>query len=209
MCIKTKDEEKVKEAIEIRLTLRYSVLEARNHSSVLSKRALPQFVGFDSDPVRRVRAETGFRDAVTIAASVLAAPHFEDIYDHYFDSAGNMDEVLQVFRNIVGDNTDGTGSSVIHNIFLDNEYATTGCQGNEVAFVENIEGQLGAGMTLCEKAYAFPDLIDKSCNSLSSTVSTLMSTLGGVILHELTHYQRIGDLAYVRDVYNRSSTSTN
>lgn len=177
------------------LTLRHSVLEARNHSSVLSKRALPQFVGFDSDPARRSRAETGFRDAVTIAASVLGAPHFDDIYNTYFDGAGNRDEIIQVFRNIVGDNTDGTGSSVIGNIFLDNEYATANCQGNEVAFTENINGKLGGGITLCEKAYAFPDLSDKSCDSLSSTVSTLMSTLGGVILHELTHYQEIGDPA--------------
>jgi hypothetical protein len=168
---------------------------SRYQHSLLSKRELPQFVGFDSDPARRSRAETGFRDAITIASSVLEAPHFEDIYNNYFDSAGNRDDILQVFRNIIGGNTDGTGSSVIGNIFLDNEYAVTSCQCNEVAFTENINGKPGGGITLCDKAYEFPDLSDKSCDGLSSTVSTLMSTLGDVILHELTHYQEIGDPA--------------
>ena len=84
---------------------------------------------------------------------------------------------------------------MIGNIFLDNDYAAIGCNGNEIAFTENINGKLGGGITLCEKAYQFPDLSDKSCDSLSSTVSTLMSTLGGVILHELTHYQEIGNPA--------------
>ncbi|KAF2845727.1 hypothetical protein T440DRAFT_522314 [Plenodomus tracheiphilus IPT5] len=137
------------------------VLEACKHSGILSKRSFPQFIGFDSDPARSSRA------SVTLSPSLP------------------VDEALQVFQIIVGDNTDGTGSSVI---------------GNEIAFTENINGKLGGAITLCDKAYQFPDLSDKSCDSLSSTVSTLMSTLGGVILHELSHYQEIGNPALGQDV---------
>lgn len=164
-------------------------------NATLSKRALPIFSGFEAAPDRRARAEAAFRDAITIAASVLQAPRFEDTYDLYFDGAGNKDEILNVFRNMVGDNTDGTGSSVIANIVVDNKDTGGGCTGNTVAFVENLNDRPGGAMVLCEKAYAFPDLAEKGCNSLSSTVSTLMSTLGGVVLHELTHYQEIGDPA--------------
>ena len=103
-----------------------------------------------------------------------------------------------MFRNIVGNNPDGTGSSVIGNIVLDNTDSGQGCaEENVVAYTENLNSRAAGSITLCEKAYAFPDLANKNCDSLSTTVSTLMSSLGGVVLHELTHYQEIGDAAYV------------
>ncbi|SMQ52377.1 unnamed protein product [Zymoseptoria tritici ST99CH_1A5] len=170
-------------------------LEVQNTTNLLTKRALPIFSGFGSDPNRRARAEAAFRDAVTLAADVLNAPRFEDTFNLYFDGAGDKDEILQVFRNVVGDNSDGTGSSVIGNIVIDNDDTGGGCGGNVVAFTENLNGRKAGAITLCEKAYAFPDLADKGCEDLSTTVGTLMSTLGGVVLHELMHYQEIGDPA--------------
>jgi hypothetical protein len=84
---------------------------------------------------------------------------------------------------------------VIGNIVLDNTDSGSACTGNTVAITENVNGKQAGAITLCDRAYEFPDLAEKTCDSLSSTVSTLMSTLGGVVLHELTHYQEIGDPA--------------
>jgi hypothetical protein len=131
---------------------------------------------------------------LTLARSVLQAPRFDETFNTYFDGSGDKDEILEVFREILGADIDGTGSSVFAQLVVDNTDNGGGCQGNVVAFIENSQdaGDNRGSLTLCEKAYAFPDLSEKDCGSLSSTVSTLMSTLGGVILHELTHFKAIG-----------------
>ncbi|PIA90932.1 hypothetical protein CB0940_11074 [Cercospora beticola] len=126
------------------------------------------------------------------------------IYGHYFGDA-DKDAVQKVYKNIWGTD-DQEGSIDLGYIFWTNKDIKGICTtpGTEkvgdsitLAYIGNLvrNNQQIAIAHMCDQGYDVPKRSDVSCDSLGSTVSTLMDVLGAIILHEYTHFDRIGKAA--------------
>lgn len=152
---------------------------------------MPLWNGFDSnDQAQKERMEKikkGWRDAILIAATVKANP-MPDVLDHYFN-ADDATNVADVFNNVIADNTDGLGSSAFGGIVVADSDFDGGCAENSrmIAYLVNVENSTPAraGLHFCAKAFEFPTIDEVKCDSLGDNVSGLMSTFGGIIIHEL------------------------
>lgn len=92
--------------------------------------------------------------------------------------------------------TDGTGSTTLSQITVDNDDFFGICS-DALAYTDNAQPADGANdatplkMHFCSgalNAFNFPDLSAVSCDSLGTTLSTAMQTLGGyALVHELRY----------------------
>ncbi|CAK1368255.1 unnamed protein product [Cercospora beticola] len=117
----------------------------------------------------------------------------------------DKDAVQKVYKNIWGTD-DQEGSIDLGYIFWTNKDIKGICTtpGTEkvgdsitLAYIGNLvrNNQQIAIAHMCDQGYDVPKRSDVSCDSLGSTVSTLMDVLGAIILHEYTHFDRIGKAA--------------
>lgn len=148
----------------------------------------PIFRNFGSASHRQFQAERAFEDAVILAANVLETPHFEDIYKLYFDSSGDKDEILSVFRNVVGNTTRRTFAP--GDVIVDNVDSDKICNHCFAYFYHDLGVPPTGIMVLCNWAYALPYLADINCDYLGDELS-----FGGIVLHELVYYRGIDKAA--------------
>lgn len=140
-----------------------------------------------------------FPEALTIMDIVhlKAVPdQWDKIYPSYFrpdDKPG----VEKLFRDLIGaldDQSigDGTGSPLLAHIWVTNKIVGENdpCELHpdvQVAWLSNWDDGSGrAVMRFCPIAFKFPLLADIKCEELSDIVSGKMSSLAGIIVHELT-----------------------
>ncbi|KLO89469.1 uncharacterized protein LW93_1528 [Fusarium fujikuroi] len=91
------------------------------------------------------------------------------------------------------DQGDGTGNPLISDIVLTNKPTKNEpCLKTDqvrLAWLEPVGDGTRAVMKICDKGWRFPTIDETSCDGLGDEVSGKMSTLPGIILHELTHFQ--------------------
>ncbi len=168
-----------------------SLPQAPTHT--LQNRALP-LLEFDlKNPDAQVRYQKvleAWFDMLLISGVVKAVPLNSDpnnVLDHYFNP-DDSSNVADVFENIMGANTDGTGSDALKNIPVFDADFDDVCKDTEViAYMRNVEGSNPprGGMHFCPQAYKYPLLRETKCELLEDVVSGKMSTFAGIIIHEL------------------------
>ncbi|KAH0029243.1 hypothetical protein KCU78_g3417, partial [Aureobasidium melanogenum] len=180
-------------------------------NATLVKRWFPSFIGYENDPDRLERVKSAFEDAVWMMRNVLTAPLFELVFDAYFDGPDDHDRVLNVFRNIVAPDPADTANEVMRYLVFDNLDQTGECAAelknnpNVVAIL--IPDQVTwktAKIVFCDKAWAYPDLDDINCDDLGDTVTSRMSSLGGVVLHEFMHFRPVAVPAIGEPIIDRA-----
>ncbi|KAF2122049.1 hypothetical protein BDV96DRAFT_136833 [Lophiotrema nucula] len=132
---------------------------------------------------------------------------WDAVFDNYFnpDDLANVEQVFQYVSDARDDDPDGDadGSEYFSGIQVINFPAGKGeeCEDNPnlLAWLEPIEADPPnrAVMRICDKAFKYPDVEsnDSGCAALGDNVSGKMSTLGGIVLHEMMHFDPIGKLA--------------
>ncbi|KAF2676249.1 hypothetical protein K458DRAFT_352043 [Lentithecium fluviatile CBS 122367] len=137
--------------------------------------------------------------------------------DQHSDDNGR-ETIRQVYKNFVGDNTDGTGSGTNGNVFVftedywkptDAQIPGVGADGTKPYCTLEKDGKTGTAyfkrtddkkpaMHFCDKVWDRTDLATltaDSCSKLGDHVSTAAWTknfIGANVLHEYMHYPRIG-----------------
>lgn len=169
------------------------------------KRSLFDFSQWDNNQpnaaAHKEKLTKGFQDAIELARRVHKkedAGKWDAIYKNYFQG-DDQPNVEDVFRGIVGgtdDQPDGKpdGSSYFERVVVINfkfDDSDTECENNDkvLGWFENlVQGEPNRGvMRICPKALDNYPLQDGTkCEDLDAEVSGKMSTLGGVILHEMT-----------------------
>lgn len=169
-----------------------------------------------SDQSQKDKLTQGLKDAVTIAAKTLEKmddDKHKDKLEFWFgdkhSDANGRELVRQVYKNFVGDNTDGTGAEVIANVIVDEvdywkptaaQLPNTPADGNTAFCDLEVNGKKGTayfkrnnnkpGMHYCDKVWDRADLATitaNDCSSLSGQVSTATwskNFIGSNVLHE-------------------------
>ena len=119
---------------------------------------------------------------------------YAEVFSHYFEER-HASSVEAAWRLIMGakdqaDPGDGIGSPELFKIALTNkdtpyEPCLDPEEGDLMSWLDNIKGKDTAGMRVCDKGYKYPSMAENKCDSLGDRVSGKMSTLSGIILHEL------------------------
>lgn len=156
-------------------------------------RAYPMYEGWTH--LQQASLQDAFDHALFMAANVLAYPHRDEIYPIYFRGDEDYEKVMDVFREIVGrEPGDIHGAAIFKNILIDGFDRKKSCQNdpNNVLVAALLPGRVDrtiANIVCCEKCWNYPHMEDGiDCDDLGTTVSVKMSSLGGVILHELVHF---------------------
>jgi hypothetical protein len=147
------------------------------------------------------KAQFAWEDMLLLASLVHVkadAYRWPGIFSHYFNTQDKT-RVEAFFRGLMGakDQNDpgnagpGGGSPLFANIrvtnkWLDDEEYVDRCHEHlMVAWLNFEEDSPDADLRLCDFAYEWPLNSERSCADMDSVVSGKMSTLAGVILHEL------------------------
>jgi hypothetical protein len=165
---------------------------------------LPSFANWDFSLPKAndhaVAVIQAFEEAVLMAALIhlKADARYPTIIDHYFNP-DDIQNVEQVFANIVGatkehpdGNPDGTGSGYFSGITLtnhDSDDPGDPCGKNQgiLAWLGNAkDGSHNALMRVCDELLDLPTL-GIPCGELGPTVSGKMTSLAGIVLHEMTY----------------------
>lgn len=185
-----------------------------------------------SDQSHKDKLTQGLKDAVTIVAKALEKiddpqylPKLEYWFGDQHSDANGRETIRQVFKNLVGDNTDGTGSNTNGNVFVftadywkptDAQIPNAGTDGTIPFCTLNQNGKSGTAyfkrtddkkpaMHFCDKVWDRADLATltaDSCSSLGNQISMVAwskNFFGANVLHEYM---------YVVDVKIRSRKVT-
>ena len=175
------------------------------------KRIPPAFVfklDWSTDaPANKIKAEKAFLDAIIMARLVHMKAGGKDlwlqIFNKYFQP-DNQDALERVFAYISGakhtdpndetspwDDGNDTGSDDFARMSIVNTPfppENTDCEANptELAWLEPLPNS-GALLRICPRGFKFPLRDETTCEDVGDKVSGKMSSLGGVILHEMTY----------------------
>lgn len=170
-----------------------------------------------SDQDHKDKLTQGLKDAVTIAAKALEKmdddkhkPKLEFWFGDQHSDDNGRETVRQVYKNFVGDNTDGTGSDTNGNVFVftddywkptDAQIPGVGADGTKPYCTLEKDGKTGTAyfkrtddkkpaMHFCDKVWDRTDLATltaDSCSLLGDHISTAAWTknfIGANVLHE-------------------------
>jgi hypothetical protein len=158
----------------------------------------------------------GLRDAVKVAAQTLEKmdsdkykPRLEFWFGDQHSDSNARETIRQVYKNLVGDNDDGTGSDVNGNVVVygddywkptDAQFPGVGADGTKPYCDLKKDGKSGAayykknqkkpGMHFCDKVFDrtnLTTLLGGSCELLGDYISTKYWTkqfIGANVLHE-------------------------
>ncbi|KAI9874358.1 MAG: hypothetical protein M1830_009842 [Pleopsidium flavum] len=167
-------------------------------SSGLTKRNLPKF-GSDFNPnhlTELAQVKQGFADAIDLADKVLKTNAVDGpIFKRYFKDSDKA-AVKGVFKAIYGDgSTFGSNEFNKLGIWYDDKAdSPKSCKktwlGKQVlAYLNHEVTGDGAQVVICPIGYKYPRLQDIDCGKVKDTVSGEMSSIGGILVHEFTHWK--------------------
>ncbi|KAI9649086.1 hypothetical protein NHQ30_001653 [Ciborinia camelliae] len=173
----------------------------------LTKRSLPTFVNFGNFASGQAQITQAFKDMATMVNACLNGDPdiYNKIYSHWFPD-NNRDDVTNILNAMVNPaSTDGTGSTTLSQITVDNEDIYGLCK-KAIAYTinsaaaERDNDAVSLSMHFCHSdtmnAYALPALSAVTCANLDTFLSTKMQTLGGyALVHELAHVVQISGSA--------------
>ncbi|PLB49989.1 hypothetical protein P170DRAFT_473560 [Aspergillus steynii IBT 23096] len=186
-----------------------SVIPDHGEFNTLSRRAMPQFNGFESKPERKERIVQSLKDMVTMVTKVMDALYSEEAADkkivnavlgQYFteDQQGTALEVIKAL--VEPAHIDGTtGSDVMQMVQFNAEDFDKACMpgkdqkvwSNKIAWGYTKPRTSPSEIHFCDSkrrdAYKYPDLDSMTCLDVGSQVSWKMLPLAYVTIHELTH----------------------
>ncbi|EUC43262.1 hypothetical protein COCMIDRAFT_7299 [Bipolaris oryzae ATCC 44560] len=179
-----------------------------------------------SDQDHKDKLTQGLKDAITIAAKTLEKMDDEqhlDKLEYWFgdqhSDANGREQIRQVYKNFVGENTDGTGADVNGDVIVDDtDYwkpkagQAPNADGQTPFCSLEQDGKTGTayfkrhsdkkpGMHFCDKVWSrdnLAGLLADDCSALSGQVSTATwskNFIGSNVLHEFMHYPKIGQEA--------------
>ncbi|KAJ4288105.1 hypothetical protein N0V90_012122 [Kalmusia sp. IMI 367209] len=177
------------------------------------------------DQGQKDKLTQGLKDAVTIAAKTLEKmdddKHKDKLAGWFGDQRSDdnaRETIRQVYKNFVGDNTDGTGSDTNGNVIVsstdywkptDKQAPGVGDGNTPFCDLKTSDGKTGTayfktnadkkpGMHFCDKVWDRADLAGltaNNCGGLGNIIDTDRMTknfIGANVLHEFMHYPRIG-----------------
>jgi hypothetical protein len=176
-----------------------STLDKR--SQQLVKRALPNYdKKWDlNDPAARDRYgrhQRGWYDMLLMISVLVAEPIDSAIFDKYFSASGDAFAVLKVLKAISGDPPRSGAAAFSGLTITDGDYLNKCNDASFLAYTSNAVQNPKFGLQhICPRAYKNLLLDEVKCDDLGDTVSYKMSTLGALILHEVVHFNAVGQVA--------------
>lgn len=116
---------------------------------------------------------------------------YDEVYKHYFKTEDSA-AVADVWRLLLGakgmdDQGDGTGNPEFSKLHFINysPYNSDPCDYSAIAYLSEPDANGDRDFRVCDKAFEYPLIADSTCDDIGDKVSGLMSTLSGILLHEL------------------------